>query len=80
MARLAAGTMLAGYRIERFLGQGGMGIVYLASQLSLDRPIALKLIAPERALGRGVPRALPARVAPRGLDRSSERRAGARGG
>jgi serine/threonine protein kinase len=49
MARLAAGTMLAGYRIERFLGQGGMGVVYLASQLSLDRPVALKLIAPARA-------------------------------
>jgi hypothetical protein len=49
MARLAAGTMLAGYRIERFLGQGGMGVVYLASQVSLDRPIALKLIAPDRA-------------------------------
>src|SRR5919204_1022179 len=49
MARLAAGTMLAGYRIERFLGQGGMGVVYLASQLSLDRQIALKLIAPDHA-------------------------------
>ena len=48
MAQLAAGTMLAGYRIERFLAQGGMGVVYLASQMSLDRPIALKLIAPER--------------------------------
>jgi serine/threonine-protein kinase len=49
MAQLASGTMLAGYRIERFLAQGGMGVVYLASQMSLDRPIALKLIAPERA-------------------------------
>ena len=49
MAQLAAGSMLAGYRIERFLAQGGMGVVYLASQMSLDRPIALKLIAPERA-------------------------------
>ena len=49
MARLAAGTMLAGYRIERFLGHGGMGVVYLAAQVSLDRSIALKLIASERA-------------------------------
>jgi len=49
MAQLATGTMLAGYRIERFLAQGGMGVVYLASQVSLGRPIALKLIAPERA-------------------------------
>ena len=49
MARLAAGTMLAGYRIERFLGHGGMGVVYLAAQVSLDRSIALKLIAPEHA-------------------------------
>ena len=49
MARLAAGTMLAGYRIERLLGHGGMGVVYLATQVSLDRPVALKLIAPELA-------------------------------
>ena len=56
-----------------------MGVVYLAAQVSLDRPIALKLIAPERARGPGVPRALPARVARRRVDRPPERRPGPRG-
>lgn len=35
--------------IERTLGQGGMGIVYLARQKHLNRPVALKIIAPEIA-------------------------------
>jgi WD40 repeat protein len=39
------GTELAGYRIESLLGYGGMSVVYLAEDLRLKRPVALKLLA-----------------------------------
>ena len=48
-AELSAGDDFAGYRIERRLGRGGMGILYLAVEPGLDRRVALKLIAPEAA-------------------------------
>lgn len=38
-------TQIPGYRIERELGRGGMASVYLATQLSVDRPVALKVMA-----------------------------------
>jgi serine/threonine protein kinase len=42
------GEVLDGkYRLERQLGQGGMGAVYLATHLGTERPVALKLIAPQ---------------------------------
>jgi len=44
-AGLRRGDTIAGYRIERLLGTGGMGAVYEATQLSLKRSVALKLIA-----------------------------------
>ncbi|MGH2714272.1 MAG: serine/threonine-protein kinase [Thermoleophilaceae bacterium] len=46
-AALRPGSRLAGYRIERVLGRGGMGSVYEASQVSLERRVALKVISPE---------------------------------
>ena len=48
-AELSAGDEFAGYRIERRLGRGGMGIIYLATEPGLERSVALKLIAPEAA-------------------------------
>jgi len=44
------GSTFAGYRLEALRGRGGMGVVYRATDLSLERPVALKLIAPEFVL------------------------------
>jgi serine/threonine protein kinase len=44
---LGPGSTIAGYRIERLLGAGGMGSVYLAVHPRLPRRVAIKLLRPE---------------------------------
>jgi serine/threonine-protein kinase len=44
---LQRGTIVAGYRIDGVLGEGAMSRVYRATQLSLNRVVALKLLAEE---------------------------------
>jgi YVTN family beta-propeller protein len=48
-ATFTPGATFAGYRVVSLVGRGGMGVVYRATDLSLERPVALKLIAPELA-------------------------------
>ncbi|MGW5383642.1 serine/threonine-protein kinase [Nocardia sp. NPDC003963] len=49
MRTLIPGTIIAGYRIERRLGTGNMGEVYLARHPRLPRTDALKVLARHRA-------------------------------
>jgi hypothetical protein len=45
VADFEPGDVFAGHRIEGVAGRGGMGVVYRAIQIDLDRPVALKVIA-----------------------------------
>jgi serine/threonine protein kinase len=46
---LAPGSTFAGYEVESVVGAGGIGILYRARQVRLDRPVALKLVQPDVA-------------------------------
>jgi eukaryotic-like serine/threonine-protein kinase len=49
-APVHVGEILAGkYRVERLLGEGGMGVVVAASDLTLERLVAIKFLLPEFA-------------------------------
>jgi formylglycine-generating enzyme required for sulfatase activity len=48
-SRVDTGTTLAGFRLERRLGKGGMGEVFLARQVSVDREVAVKVLPPSFA-------------------------------
>jgi len=49
---LASGVQVGEYRLQRVIGEGGFGIVYLAHDLSLDRTVAVKEYMPSTLAGR----------------------------
>jgi serine/threonine-protein kinase len=46
---LSPGSTFAGYEVESVVGAGGIGVLYRARQVRLDRPVALKLVEPDVA-------------------------------
>jgi serine/threonine-protein kinase len=50
--KVSSADMIPGFRLEKKLGAGAMGVVWLARQLSLDRLVAIKLLAAKFAKDR----------------------------
>src|SRR3954466_15273264 len=50
------GALEPQYRLERELGRGGMGVVFLATDTTLDRRVAIKVVHPELALHEAITR------------------------
>jgi len=46
---LPAGHRVANYQIEQLIGRGGMAVVYRATDVRLDRVVALKILSPDLA-------------------------------
>jgi predicted Ser/Thr protein kinase len=51
MALLPPGSKLGRFEITGVLGEGAMGVVYLAHDPQIDRPVALKMLRPEAIVG-----------------------------
>ncbi|HEX8251246.1 MAG TPA: protein kinase, partial [Pyrinomonadaceae bacterium] len=47
LSNLVGQTIDEKYKIERELGKGGMGAVYLATHIGTERPVAVKVIVPQ---------------------------------
>jgi serine/threonine-protein kinase len=51
---VAPGVTLGRYRVERLLGEGGMGAVFLATHTGLRKPVVLKVLHPQYGRSPGV--------------------------
>ena len=49
-----ARTLAGRYEVKRLLGQGGMAAVFLADELGLERPVAIKVLPPELSRDEGL--------------------------
>ena len=50
---LQAGNRIREYRIDKHIGEGGMGLVYLATDENLDRQVAIKVLRPQLTIDEG---------------------------